>query len=79
MDYDETLEGQLCPNKALLARLHGYRAAIRANRLERIVSTRVIGELFGMVANSGWTFDKCDDKVFAGWRADEVAKVKGAR
>ena len=77
MDYDERLERQLCPNPNLYARLAGYRAKVRENRLERVVSTRFMKDAYEMVAKWGWTVEMVEAKLFAGWRADEVAKVKG--
>lgn len=77
MDYDEGLEAQLCPDRLLYARLRGYRALVQINRLERIVSTRFIAEAYEMVTRWGWTYDRVDEQLFQGWRADEIAKVKG--
>ena len=77
MDCDERLERQLCPDSELCDRLIGYRAKIRENRLERIVSTRFMVDAYQMVAELGWTYEQVDAKLMAGWRADEVAKVKG--
>ena len=42
------------------------------------MSTRFMKEAFEMVATWGWTYEMVDSKLFAGWRADEVAKVKAA-
>lgn len=77
MDYDERLEQQLCPDAKLAARLNGYRLRVRDNRLERVVSTRFIKEAYEMVSQWGWTYADVDAKLFAGWRADEIAKVQG--
>ena len=77
MDYDERLERQLCPNPALYGKLARYRAKVRENRLERVVSTRFMKDAYEMVAKWGWTVEMVESKLFAGWRADEVAKVKG--
>ena len=76
MDYDERLERQLCPDERLFSRLNGYREKVRENRLERCVSTRFMKEAFEMVAKWGWTYAMVDSKLFAGWRADEIAKVR---
>lgn len=77
MDYDEKLERQLCPDAKLYARLKGYREKIVAHRLERIVSTRFIQKAYRMVAEFGWSYEQIDSKLMSGWRADEIAKVKG--
>ena len=53
MDYDESLERQLCPDEAGYSRLAGYRERVRANRLERVVSTRFIKEAYEMVEPVG--------------------------
>ena len=80
MEYDCTLEAQLCPGPIggkLLDRLYGYRERVQVNRLERVVSTRFIKEAYEMVSRYGWTQKQVDAKLFSGWRDDEVAKVKG--
>lgn len=77
MDYDEKLERQLCPDDALYARLAKYRKLIRANRLERIVSTRFILQAYTKKHCHGWSDERIDGKLFQGWRADEIIKVKG--
>jgi hypothetical protein len=78
MDYDERLERQLCPDERLFSRLNGYREKVRENQLERCVSTRFMKEAYEMVSQWGWTYDMVDSKLFAGWRADEIVKVKGS-
>ena len=76
MDYDESLERQLCPDAELHARLRTYRERIRDNRLERIVSTRFIREAYEMTSQWGWSHDQVDEQLFSGWRADEIARVR---
>ena len=76
MDYSEDLERALCPHPELFERLTGYRSRIRAARLERIVSTRFLCEAHEMVSRWSWTLEQIDAQLFAGWRADEVAKIK---
>jgi len=76
MDYNEALERQLCPDADLYARLIGYRQRIGENRLNRLVSTRFLIDAYEMVAKWGWTDQQVDAQLFAGWRADEVAKVR---
>ena len=77
MDYDESLEAQLCPDEELRSRLQGYRLAAQRNRLERIVSTRFIAEAYEMKSRWGWTDKDVDRQLFNGWRADEIRKAKG--
>lgn len=76
MDYDESLERQLCPDDELYVRLRGYRDRVQENRLERLVSTRFIREAYEMTSQWGWTYAEVDAQLFAGWREDEVAKVR---
>ena len=76
MDYDESLERQLCPDAELYARLLAYRENARRSRLERIVSTRFIIKAYRMV-QAGWSYDKVDSKLFSGWREDEIRKARG--
>jgi cobaltochelatase CobS len=75
MDYDESLERKLCPDGNLYARLANYRERIRANRLERTISTRFIAAAYRAVQR-GKSFSYVDEKVFSGWRSDEIAKVR---
>ena len=77
MDYDESLERQLCPDAQLYERLRGYRERIRQNRLERIVSTRFIAQAYVKRNCCGWSDERIDSKLFQSWREDEVRKVKG--
>jgi MoxR-like ATPase len=74
MDYDADVEAALCPDEALRGRLQGYREAIRANRLRRVVSTRFLRDAFVM-RQAGDTDADIDAALFAGWSADEVRKV----
>ena len=76
MDYNEALERQLCPDADLFGRLIGYRRRIQENRLNRLVSTRFLIDAYEMVAKWGWTDEQVDAQLFAGWRDDEVAKVR---
>lgn len=77
MDYDEALEIALCPGADdLVATLHGYRAKIMANKLERTLSTRFILRAYNWLQH-GKTQAYVDEMLFAGWRSDEVRKVKG--
>lgn len=77
MDYDESLEAQLCPDADLRGRLQTYRRRVQENRLERIVSTRFIAEAYEMKARWGWSDEQIDGQLFNGWRDDEIRKVKG--
>jgi hypothetical protein len=65
-----------CTGEGLLARMLAYRERMRANRLERVLSTRFIKDAHDMVSLWGWNYEMVDSKLFAGWRRDEVAKVK---
>jgi cobaltochelatase CobS len=74
MDYDPDEEAALCPDDDLRTRLQGYREAIRANRLRRVVSTRFLRDAFVMT-RAGDSDADIDAALFAGWSADEVRKV----
>lgn len=76
LDYDTRIEAALCPNDALRSRLLRYRNAINSARLERVVSTRFMRDAYDMVTNVGWTNADIDETFFAGWREDEIAKVR---
>lgn len=77
MDYSVELEAQLCPDGRLNDRLFTYREGVRANHLERIVSTRFFAEAYEMKTRWGWTDKQIDEQLFQGWRPDEIRKVKG--
>jgi hypothetical protein len=74
VDYDPDVEADLCPTDGLRGRLQGYREAIRANRLRRVVSTRFLRDAFVMT-QAGDTDADVDTALFAGWSGDEVRKV----
>lgn len=76
MDYDRDLEFQLCEGNAdMVRRYHGYRDRIVANRLERTMSTRFLLRAHKWIQH-GKDIDYCDEMFFAGWRKDEINKVK---
>jgi MoxR-like ATPase len=77
-DYDIDVELQLCPDEELLARCHKIRKAIDDNRLERAMSTRFIKDAYLMKTQFEWTYEELDQAYFAGWREDEINKVKYA-
>ena len=82
MEFDRDLERSLWTgivgddHNATLATLWDYRKAIVENRLERCLSTRfLIAAAKAIVRGRGLGY--IESKLFAGWRADEVRKVKG--
>lgn len=75
MDYDEGLERALCPDQTLYGKLAEYRERMRANRLERVLSTRFVVAAY-RAAGRGKSMEWIESKLFAGWRRDEIAKVK---
>ena len=78
MDYDAGLERALCPNHPeLVERFQLYRQRCRAHRLERNISTRVICRAYNWMLH-GKDLEYADKMIFAGWRKDEITKVKGA-
>lgn len=76
MDYDADVEAALCPDDALRARLQGYRAACRKNRLRRLVSMRFLADAYEM-KQAGDSDAEIDAALFAGWTEDESRKVRG--
>lgn len=77
MSYDEALERRLCPGaNELVDKMHQYRKKIEQNKLERALSTRFITRAYNWL-QYGKDLDYVDKMLFAGWRADEVRKVKG--
>jgi cobaltochelatase CobS len=77
MDYDRGLERALCKGAdELVTRLHKYRDAVLANRLERTISTRIILRAYNWLQH-GKNLEYIDQMIFAGWRDEEVRKVKG--
>jgi cobaltochelatase CobS len=82
VDYNRELERQLWKKYAVagmdnvLEAIWKYRDAVAANRLERCVSTRFIVQA-AEVTRLGFGLSYIESKLFAGWRADEIQKVKG--
>lgn len=76
MGYDTRVEQVLCPDDELRMRLTNYRKGIDAHRLERVMSTRFMMKAYKMSSEYGWDQEKIDDRFFAGWREDEINKVK---
>lgn len=76
LDYDANVEASLCPDWNLRGRLQGYRDKARAAKLRRIISTRFLRDAQVML-DAGDTLADVEASLFAGWSADEVAKVKG--
>lgn len=80
--YEKALESQLWDAHAaagcesILETLWRYRDAIALNRLERNVSTRFLIAAAKATAR-GKDLAYVESKLFAGWREDEVRKVKG--
>lgn len=78
MDYDEALERSLVGDDQLFERLLGYRRNIRANKLQRAMSTRFMLDARDMKAGAdGFSDEEIDEAFFSGWRSDEISKVKG--
>lgn len=76
MDYDIEVERKVCPDEELLKRCHVIRKSIEDNRLERAMSTRFIRDAYLMKTERKWPIEKIDRAYFAGWREDEVNKVR---
>lgn len=77
MHYDKDLERALCPGATeLVDKLHLYRDKVNANRLERTISTRFIVRAYHWM-QAGKPIEYIEDRLFVGWRSDEITKVKG--
>ena len=80
MDYDHELEKQLCPGdegQLLVKRWQTYRINLYNAKLEKTISTRLICRAYNwLLAGKDQSF--CDERLFAGWTADEVRRVKGS-
>jgi cobaltochelatase CobS len=79
LDYDEAVDRVLCPDDLLRGRLQRYRRAVLEHKMERAVSTRFMIDAYDMKVRAGWSDSEVDEALFAGWRADEVNKVKNYR
>lgn len=76
MDYDKAMEFALCPSHPEhVERMHRYREKARAHRLERTISTRFILRSYNWILR-GKDQDYVDSLLFAGWREDEIRKVR---
>jgi cobaltochelatase CobS len=84
IDYSEIVERKLFIEIAGVARLSilesiwRYRAGVMSSRLERCVSTRFVLSA-ARAAARGRDMTYIEEKLFNGWRADEIKKVKGAQ
>jgi cobaltochelatase CobS len=76
MGYDARVEQVLCPDDELRRNLTQYRKGIVAHRLERAMSTRFMQKAYKMKSEYDWDQEKIDTRFFAGWREDEINKVK---
>lgn len=75
LDYDRSVEEQLCPDADLRKMLWRVRDGINENRLERAMSTRFMIDAYEM-KEAGWTHEEIMAAFFTGWREDEVGKVR---
>lgn len=77
MDYDPNLEKALIPN---VPELHEWalkiRANIKANKLERILSTRQLEAYANLITgHANWTMSKVEKNYFNVWSQDEKRKA----
>lgn len=75
LDYDARLEAANVESE-LLAWGHAVRERIRANRLQRVMSTRFLLDATRLM-RAGASSDEVRETYFTGWKADERAKVEG--
>lgn len=69
-----SLETRMCPDTELRIRLQWYRKT--AVRIRRIVSTRFLQDA-QIMKTAGMSDQEIDEALMCGWRADEIAKVRG--
>lgn len=81
MDYDPAIERELVVKKGAPVELYDmlarFRERIRAAKLRRPLSTRFMLDAADGMVLLGDTLQDVEDIFFQGWRADEIAKVKG--
>jgi MoxR-like ATPase len=73
IDYDVALEEQLAPAD-IVAKVHQIREGVRANKIRRVVSTRMITRIARAIA-AGLSFAETLRDELASWTQDERAKV----
>lgn len=78
IDYAPAIERALCPDPTLYDTFILWRNAIRANRLERVLSTRFMRDAYDM-AQVGATLTDIAHAFFAGWPVEQVKKVYGGK
>jgi len=76
LDYSPAVERRLCPDVELYDLLVKWRNAIRAEKLERVLSSRFFEDAYDMTQH-GATRDDIARALFAGWRKEELKKVYG--
>ena len=76
LDYDQDLERDLSYSDELYNWLISIRIKVNENRLERHVTTRTIINFSKHLA-AGLSLADCRERLFCGWRQDEIAKVSG--
>jgi cobaltochelatase CobS len=78
MDYDPVLEQRLCPHQGIYDLLSGFRAKIRENRMERIVSTRLFAEAYDSIVRTRCqSLAELLESFFGGWTTEEQTLVLG--
>ena len=76
MDYDPALERNLCKSQIEMVKtLQHYRSQVYKARLEREVSTRFMLKAAKWM-DHGKDMNYVESMLFAGWKQDEVKKVK---
>ena len=78
MDYSAEVEGTLVHPDVLTWGL-AVRKFIYANRLRRIMSTRVLLDMTKMTENCGWGKDDWEAAFFADWSRDEMDRWRKAQ
>jgi len=76
VDYDDNVEAQLV-DPDVLAWGRAIRQVIRRDKLERIMSTRVMLDFSKLKEVHGWDRDKWNKSYFADWSQSEKIRVSG--
>lgn len=74
LDYDESIEKALCPDKELLKKLHEVRKCIRNHKMPKHMSTRFIQDAYKMKA-VGATTVRILKSYLSDWKKDELKKL----
>jgi hypothetical protein len=69
MDYDVKLEAAICPDTALLGKIHAMRAAM-SGKVRRVLSTRAVRAAYALKL-AGLSQSEALAEVTASWSAND--------